>query len=101
LKLLLSPAYHGWLVVSGRGGVVSVDVIRAQKDYLEQVLHKVGKLAQKKSPPEAVENLVTPLLNPFKIPANRHQKYAQRLRYGLWHYYARHYHPASNVAGEE
>jgi glyoxylase-like metal-dependent hydrolase (beta-lactamase superfamily II) len=101
LKLLLSPAYRGWLVVSGRGGVVSVDVIRAQKDYLEQVLHKVGKLAQKKSPPEAVENLVTPLLNPFKIPANRHQKYAQRLRYGLWHYYARHYHPASNVSGEE
>lgn len=101
LKLLLSPAYRGWLVVSGRGGAVAVDVIRAQKDYLEQVLNKVGKLAQKKSPPEAVENLVTPLLNPFKIPANRHQKYAQRLRYGLWHYYARHYHPASNTAGEE
>jgi glyoxylase-like metal-dependent hydrolase (beta-lactamase superfamily II) len=101
LKLLLSPAYRNWLVVSGRGGLVAVDVIRAQKDYLEQVLNKVGKLAQKKSPPEALENLVTPLLNPFKVPANRHQKYAQRLRYGLYHYYARHYHPASNVAGEE
>jgi glyoxylase-like metal-dependent hydrolase (beta-lactamase superfamily II) len=101
LKLLLSPAYRNWLVVSGRGGLVAVDVIRAQKDYLEQVLNKVGKLAQKKSPPEALENLITPLLNPFKIPANRHQKYAQRLRYGLYHYYARHYHPASNVAGEE
>ena len=101
VKLLLSPAYRGWLVVSGRGGVVAVDVIRAQKDYLEQILNKLGKLAQKKSPPEAVENLITPLLNPFKIPANRHQKYAQRLRYGLWHYYARHYHPTSNLGGEE
>jgi glyoxylase-like metal-dependent hydrolase (beta-lactamase superfamily II) len=101
LKLLLSPAYRGWLVVSGRGGLVNADVIRAQKEYLDLVLNKIGKLAQKKSPPEAVENLITPLLNPFKIPANRHQKYTQRLRYGLYHYYGRHYHPASNIGGEE
>ena len=101
LAVLLSPAFHGWLVVSGRGGLVKVDVIKAQKDYLTQVSNKMEKLANKKSPPEAVENLITPLLNPFKISANRHQKYAQRLRYGLYHYYARHYHPASNIAGEE
>jgi hypothetical protein len=88
-------------VVSGRGGLVNVDVIRTQKDYLEHVFSRIEKLAQKKSPPEAVENLITPLLNPFKIPANRHQKYAQRLRYGLYHYYGRHYHPASNISGEE
>ena len=101
LKLLLSSTYRNWLVVSGRGGVVAVDVIKAQKDYLEQVLNKIEKLAQKKSSPDALENLVTPLLAPFKIPANRHQKYAQRLRYGLYHYYARHYHPTNSVAGEE
>jgi len=58
-------------------------------------------LAQKKSPPETVENLITPLLSPFEIPANLQQKYAQRLRYGLYHYYSRHFHPASNSAGEE
>jgi glyoxylase-like metal-dependent hydrolase (beta-lactamase superfamily II) len=101
LKLLLSPAYRGWLVVSGRGGLVNVDAIRDQKEYLEQLLNKIGKLAQKKSPPEAVENLVTPLLNPFKIPANRRKQYTQRLRYGLYHYYGRHYHPSSNISGEE
>ena len=101
LKLLLSPAYRNWLVVSGRGGVVNVDAIKMQKDYLEQVLHKIEKFAQKKSGPDALENLISPLLNPFKIPASRHQKYAQRLRYGLYHYYARHYHPSSTVAGEE
>jgi len=101
LKLLLSPSYRGWLVVSGRGGLVNGEVIRAQKAYLEQVLHKLEKLAKKKSPPEAVENLIAPLLNPFKNPANRHQKYAQRLRYGLDHYYSRHYHPASIISMEE
>ena len=101
LKLLLSPAYRNWLVVCGRGGVVTADAIKMQKDYLEQVLHKIEKFAQKKSGPDALENLISPLLAPFKVPASRHQKYAQRLRYGLYHYYARHYHPSSNVAGEE
>ena len=101
LKLLLSSSYRGWLVVSGRGGLMNVDAIRAQRDYLEQVLHKIEKLAKKKHAPEGIENLVAPLLNPFKIPANRQQKYAQRLRYGLSHYYSRHYHPAGNPSGEE
>jgi glyoxylase-like metal-dependent hydrolase (beta-lactamase superfamily II) len=101
LKLLLSPTYRGWLVISGRGGLVNVETIRAQRDYLDQVLSKIEKMALKKSPPEAVENLIVPLLSSFKIPANRHQKYAQRLRYGLYHYYGRHYHHASNITGEE
>ena len=101
IKLLLSPAFRGWQVVSGRGGLVNVEAIRAQRDYLEQVSRKLEKLAQKKIPPEALENLITPLLDPFDIPANLHEKYAQRLRYGLYHYYSRHFHPASSTAGEE
>ncbi len=101
LKLLLSPTYRNWLVVSGRGGLVNADVIKAQKEYLEHVYGRIEKLAQKKSSPDALENLVMPLLNPFKIPASKHQKFAQRLRYGLYHYYSRHYHPISTVTGEE
>ncbi len=101
VKLLLSPTYRNWIIVSGRGGVVAADIIKAQKEYLEQVLGKLEKLAQKKSPPEALEGLINPLLNPFKIPTSKHQKYAQRLRYGLTHYYARHYHPNTTVSTEE
>jgi glyoxylase-like metal-dependent hydrolase (beta-lactamase superfamily II) len=101
VKLLLSPAYRGWQVVSGRGGVVTVDVIRTQQDHLNQILAKLEKLAGKKASPEAVENLVAPLLGTYKIPASRQKKYGQRLRYGLYHYYIRHYHPTSGVSGEE
>ena len=101
LKLLLSPAYRNWLVVSGRGGVVAVDVIRAQKDYLDQVQKKVEKLANKKSAPEAVENLITPLLRPFKISSSHLHKYTRRLRYGLHHYYTRHYRATGSGSGEE
>lgn len=101
LAILLSADYHGWLVVGGRGGLVKLDVIRTQRDYLQQVSKKLEKLAMKKASPEAVENLIAPLLAPFKISSAKHQKYAQRLRYGLYHYYARHYHPTSNMGAEE
>ena len=66
LKLLLSPAYRNWLVVSGRGGVVAAEIIRAQKEYLDQLLNKMEKLAQKKATPEAVENLVSPCCIPSR-----------------------------------
>ena len=101
LKLLLSPEYRGWLVVSGRGGLVNAEAIKTQKEYLEQVLQKMEKLAQKNSGPEALESLIAPLLAHFKTTASQHQKYAQRLRYGLGHYYSRHYHTASSAANEE
>jgi glyoxylase-like metal-dependent hydrolase (beta-lactamase superfamily II) len=101
LKLLLSPAFRGWLVVSGRGGLVAVDVIRVQVEHLNQILNKLEKLSQKKASPEAVEGLVSSLLGGYKIAASRQKKYAQRLRHGLYHYYMRHYHPTSGMAGEE
>ncbi len=101
LKLLLSSAYKNWLVVSGRGGVVAVDTIKGQKDYLDTVMNKMEKLAKKKSTSDAVEHIIPSLLNPFKIHANQVQKYTRRLRYGLHHYYARHYRSTGSGSGEE
>lgn len=98
LKVLLSPAYRGWLVVSGRGGLAAVEVIRAQVEYLEQILDKLDKLAEKKAPPEEIEKLIAPLLSGFNIPNDRQRQYAQRLRYGLNQYYLRHYRPTNNFA---
>jgi glyoxylase-like metal-dependent hydrolase (beta-lactamase superfamily II) len=101
LKLLLSPSYRNWLVVSGRGGVVPADAIRAQKDFLEHVFNKVEKLANKKSSPEAVENIIPSLLRSFKISSGHLQKYTRRLRYGLHHYYTRHYRSTGSGSGED
>jgi hypothetical protein len=81
--------------------VVPADIIRAQKEYIDTVAGKIEKLAQKKSTPEAVENLVTPLLNPFKISNSLQQKYTRRLRYGLRHYYARHFRPSGSGSPDE
>ncbi len=101
LKLLASPAYRGWQVVSGRGGIVSPEQIRLQADFLKLAQGKIEKLAQKKNPLEALETLAVNLLGDFKAHANRQHKYANRLRYGIYHYYIRHYQPSGAHAGEE
>lgn len=101
LKLLGSPTYRGWQVVSGRGGLVNADHIRNQADFLKQAQNKIEKLAQKKSSLEALENLATTLLGEFKVPASRQHKYIRRLRYGIYQYYIRHYQPSGRTAGEE
>lgn len=101
LKLLASPAYRGWKVVSGRSGLVDAENIRAQSDFLKQAQSKIEKLAQKKMPLDAVENIANALLGEFKVPASRQKKCLNRLYYGVRSYYVRHYHPSAGSAGEE
>jgi hypothetical protein len=40
------------------------------------------------------------LLSGYKVPVARQKHFAQRLRYGLLHYYTRHYHPVNGVEDE-
>ncbi len=95
LKLLQEPNYKGFTMVSSRGGVVTPQVVRNQAEILKRIHDKVEKLGGKKASPAAVDKLAEQLLKDFKAPAARQRQYAQRLRYGLNHYYARHYHGTS------
>lgn len=101
LKLLGSPEYRGWQVVSGRGGLVNPDHIRAQASFLKLAQGKIEKAAQKKNTQEALGDAAKSLLGEFKVPANRQHKYLQRLRYGIHHYFIHNYHPSGKAAGEE
>src|SRR5512140_777972 len=92
LERLQEPDYKGFTIVSSRGGVVTLQVVRNQAEILKRINDKVEKLGAKKSAPVAVEKLADQLLKDFKAPAARQKQYAHRLRYGLNHYYARHYH---------
>lgn len=93
LQLLLSETYHGYLIVSGRDGLIPVEEIRQQSDTVNVVRERLQKLAEKKSLPEATEEIIPGLLSRFKYPIEHHEMYYQRLRWGLYHYYARHHHP--------
>ena len=99
LDILLSPDYRGYTFVSGRGGAVSSSVVKAQAELIKQIHDKLEKMAYRGSSADATEKLIEPFLDKFKSSAARHKQYVQRMRYGLRHYYVRHYHLGS--AAEE
>ena len=100
LHALLTRDYADMLIVSGRGGLTPVDGVRKQIAFLEKVRDRLTQLAEQGSPPEAAQNLAPALLKSFQIPAEKETQYANRLRYGLYHYYARNYHPTSQEPEE-
>jgi glyoxylase-like metal-dependent hydrolase (beta-lactamase superfamily II) len=91
LDRLMSPEYRGFTVVSGRGGTVSSGMIKTQSDLIKKIHERLEKLARRGSSPDATEKLIDGFLSGFRTSAVKHKQYGQRLRYGLRHYYARHY----------
>jgi cyclase len=101
LDALQGPDFKGFTIVSGRGGVVTQQVVKTQADFLKKLLDKVEKLGGKKAAPDATDKLAEAMLKEFKAPAARQKQYLHRLRHGLGHYFARHYHPSSRHTLEE
>lgn len=101
LDALQGPDFKGFTVISGRGGAVTQQAVKAQSDFLKKTLDKVEKLGGKKAAAGATDKLADALLKEFKAPAARQKQYLQRLRHGLGYYFARHYHPSSRHTLEE
>jgi glyoxylase-like metal-dependent hydrolase (beta-lactamase superfamily II) len=101
LKILQGPEYKGFTVVSGRGGVVTPQTIRNQADVLKRIHDRVEKLGKKKTSAPAIDKLADQILKDFKAPAARQKQYSHRLRYGLLHYYTRHFHASSRYTLDE
>ena len=100
LKELMSPDFKGFTVVSGRGGVVNAVTIKNQLDSVKHLHDRLEKLSARNASPDATEKLVDGLISGFKVPVARQKHFAQRLRYGLHHYYVRHYHPTNGSDDE-
>jgi glyoxylase-like metal-dependent hydrolase (beta-lactamase superfamily II) len=100
LKVLMGPDFKGFTIVSGRGGTVNSTAVKNQLEAIKYLHERLEKLSARNAAPEATEKLVEGLLSGYKVPAARQKHFAQRLRYGLQHYYIRHYHP-SNGADDE
>ena len=102
LDHLQSPDFKGYAIISGRGGVLTSQTIRAQTDLLKSIHTKIEKLgAKRSSAPDITDKLADQILKEFKAPAAKQKQYSHRLRFGLRNYYARHYASASrNVVDE-
>lgn len=97
---LLAKDYRDYIIVSGRGGVVTQAVVANQIEYLEKIQSELDALARMHVTSDAIEALVRSLLAASKAPTLKHKQYAQRLRYGLSRYYARHY-GSNTVSADE
>ncbi len=91
LQLLLSPQYQDYVIIGGRTGLVTRTQVSNQLDYLELIADRLGVLAGKKISPEATESLIPELMARFKVNEPRHIQFTQRLKWGLYYYYTRHY----------
>jgi cyclase len=101
LKTLQEPEYKGFTVVSGRGGIVTMQIVRNQIEVLKRIHDRIEKIGKKKNTANATDKLADQLIKSFRAPAARQRQYLQRLRYGLRHYYLRHYQPSSRLSVEE
>ena len=97
----LLATYADFTIVSGRGGIVPIASVHAQRDKINTIHGQLEALAQKQAGPDAVENLILPLMTAIKAPAERQKIYIQRLAHGLKHYYARHYRSNGNIDESE
>ncbi|HEY9087105.1 MAG TPA: hypothetical protein VIO36_02970 [Anaerolineaceae bacterium] len=91
LNLLLSPEWAGYLLVSGRGGLVGPEEVREQIRQLEKIKAVLDRLAEIKSRPEDTHALVPELMNGHNYSDVLEAHYMQRLRWGLQQYFARNY----------
>ena len=101
LKELLAAPYRNFLVVCGRGGLAHADDIRAMVRLLEKVQRQLEKAAQRGTPPQETEKIAAALSAEMDVPTIRREHYLQRLRYGLYHYYLRRFHPTTVEPSEE
>jgi len=92
LALLLKD-YRDFQIISGRGGLVTVEAVQFQKNLLTNILRGLDKLARRKAAPEETETLVPSLLSELGFTSHTEEQYMLRLRHGLYQYYARRHRP--------
>ncbi len=91
LNELTSPAYDGFTILSGRGGVVTAQMVTDQREVLKEIHAQLERLAARGAGPESTEDLIGHFLEAYQVSSTRLKQYEQRLRYGLHQYYVRHY----------
>ncbi len=92
-------SYKDYTIISGRGGQITQELIKAQQRHLKSILKGLDRLVRRNAPPADVEHLIPNLLSDLSFPPELYDQYYQRYRHGLFQYYARRYRP-SESSGE-
>ena len=100
LQVLLGKEYQNYLLVNGRNGLITHKQVRQQIEFLKKVHAKIEKLAEARGNPEDTASFVPDLLKAIDFPPERRAQYANRLVYGLAHYFIRHYRSSGELLEE-
>lgn len=102
LEMLLSSKFRAYLLISGRGGPVTVEDVRTLRNVLKKTDKKLNSLWGKSAPVMEVYKLIPGIMSDLNIPEKaRNNLYEQRLRYGLERYYTRHFLPDDEITVED
>jgi glyoxylase-like metal-dependent hydrolase (beta-lactamase superfamily II) len=93
LSQLRKRKYRDYTIISGRSGVVTMDMITKQQAIFKSIVGRMETLARKKLEPESTSKMIPSLLSRWKIPQKYKSYYTQRLKHGLQHYFIKHYTP--------
>lgn len=91
LNELASRKYYEYTIISGRGGPISVEIIRGQRKFNKSVRGRLQTLAKHDSEPEETQNMIPALLDKLSYPPEKQELFEERLKHGLAAYYARHH----------
>ena len=94
LHELTTPAYKNRIQISGRGGIINQDKVKAQIKFLEKADAGLRNLSNHPAVSAEIEKLSHSLLKSFHVPAGKEKMFSHRLRWGLQQVFLRHYSPA-------
>ncbi len=94
---VLLKTYRDYVIISGRGGIVPLDMVVKQQKHLKNILRGLERLAKRNAPVAAVEDLIPKLLNDFTFSPELQETYFHRYRHGLTQYYTRRYRPSDLI----
>ena len=87
--------YQDFIIVSGRGGPITLDDVQLQKQVLKETFDGLERLVKKNAAPEDSEKLLPAILSKYAISSDLKERYVQRLRHGLYQNFLRRYQPSS------
>jgi len=93
--------YSGFQIVCGRGGLASVEDIRALQKQIKDITDGIEKLAARNAAPEATQELVPKLISKYSASGKLRDLYATRLRYGLYQSFVRRFFPTTVIGQPE
>ena len=91
LNYLASRQFLDYKILSGRGGLITIDEVRKQRKFLKSIDGRLETLAKRKAPPEDTQKMIPALLKKISYPKKHEIFYTQRLQNGLEQYYIRHF----------